>query len=179
MESREQLRVHALRAYEFGRLRAASRVAFVLVPLALVCLYETRGRELCGCLAAALLGVCVWLRWRNRQGFENVSTGLRAGSIPLAAGLLLDRFDLRCSLSGAESFCTIFAVGIGSAAGVLIALRERNWDARLSSWLTAGAIAALAASLGCLRLGVVGLASVVAGIALGTLVTARLAVRES
>lgn len=172
MVNLEQLSARGLRAYEVGRLRVASRVAFVLVPVAAVCLFETRGREACMCLAALLLGLSVWLRWRDRHGMESVTTGLLAGSIPLVAGLVLAQLDLRCGLAGEEAFCTIFAVLVGGAAGMLIAARERGWRGRIWGWLTAGAVAALAASLGCVRLGIAGVASVLAGIALGIAVSA-------
>jgi hypothetical protein len=167
MVNREQLTTGGLRAYEFGRLRMASRVALVLIPATAVCLFESEGRETCVCLAFVLLGLSVWLRWRNRRWLDLVTTGLQAGSLPLVVGLVLDRLDVPCGLAGAASFCTVFAVFTGGAAGIWIGVRERKPGGQLSSWLTAGAIAALAASLGCVRLGALGLASVVAGIAVG------------
>jgi hypothetical protein len=167
MVNREQLTERGLRAYEFGRLQMASRVALVLVPATAICLFESRGRETCLCLALVLLGLAIWLRWRNRRWLDTVTVGLQAGSLPLVAGLLLDRLDVPCGLAGAASYCTAFAVFTGGAAGMWIGVRERKPGGQLLSWLTAGAIAALAASLGCVRLGAVGLASVVAGIAVG------------
>jgi hypothetical protein len=130
-----------------------------------VCLVESRGRELCACVSALLLGLAIWLRWRNRVGSEAVRTGLVAGSGPLVAGLLLDRFDLQCGLAGGATACTAFAVLLGGGAGLFIGLRQhqRPW----SSALMAGGIAALSASLGCVRLGVVGVVGVIAGIGLG------------
>jgi hypothetical protein len=177
MVSREQLRAQGLRAYETGRLRVASRIALPLVPAAAICLVESRGRGTCACLAFMLLGLAIWLRWRNRRGFEAVTTGLLAGAVPLMAGLALDRFDLQCGLAGGSTFCSAFAVLLGGAAGVVIAVRERKGRWQLWSAVTAAGIAALAASLGCVRLGVVGLASVVAGIALGLTVAAATARR--
>lgn len=167
MATREELRAHGLRAYEAGRLKAAARVAFVLVPLTALCLVDERAREVCACVAVLLLGVAVLLRWRNRQGVDSVTTGLVAGSVPLFLGLGLDHFGLRCGFAGEESFCTAFALLVGGGAGVYIATREDHWRRRVRSWATAGAVAALAASLGCIRLGVLGVASVVAGIGLG------------
>ncbi len=167
MVSRERLRVQGLRAYEAGRLRAASRISFVVVPAAAVCLLESRGRGACACMAVALLAVAVWLRWRDSRGFEAVSTGLLAGSLPLIAGLVLDRFDVRCSLAAGSTFCTGLAVLLGGAAGLFIGVRESRRHGQIWSALTAAAVAALAACLGCVRMGVVGLASVVAGIVLG------------
>ena len=178
MVSREHLRSYGLRAYEVGRLRAASRVGLVLVPVVAVCLFESRGREACACCASLLLSMAIWLRWRDRAGLESVATGLQAGSIPLVAGLLLERFDLRCGLAGASSLCTAFAVLLGGAGGVFIGVREHEGRARLGSWIAAGVIAVLASSLGCLRLGVVGVASVVTGVALGVGVMAALARRN-
>jgi hypothetical protein len=83
------------------------------------------------------------------------------------AGLALDRFDLQCGLAEGSTLCTGFSLLVGGAAGVFIGVREGKQKRRLWSAVTTAAIAALAASLGCLRLGVVGVASVVAGIALG------------
>jgi len=172
MVNREQLRAQGLWAYETGRLRVASRVALLLVPAATICLFETRGRGACACFAFVLLGLAIWLRWRNRRGFEAVTTGLLAGSIPLIAGLTLDRFDLQCGLAGGSAFCTGFGVLLGGGAGAFIAVRESRGRRQLWSALTAAGIAALAASLGCVRLGLVGLASVIGGIALGLAGTA-------
>ena len=165
MVSREQLRAQGLRAYETGRLRAASRVALLLVPAAAVCLLESRTRGACACLAVALLSLAIWLRWRNRTGLESVTTGLLAGSVPLLAGLVLDRLDLQCGVGGSATLCTGVALLLGGASGVFIGLRESR--RRFWSTTAACAVGMLSASLGCLRLGVVGLASVVAGIALG------------
>jgi hypothetical protein len=176
MVSRERLRAQGLWAYETGRLRAALRVAPVLIPAAAVCLLESRGREACACLAVLLIGLAIWLRWKNRRGFEAVTTGLLAGSAPLVAGLALDHFDLQCGLGGGATACTGLAILLGGAAGVFIAFRESKGRRQLWSAVTAAGVAALAASLGCVRLGFVGLASVIAGIAMGmagAAVTAR------
>jgi hypothetical protein len=135
-------------------------------------LLETTGREVCACLSVVLLGFAVWLRWRDRRGWESVRTGLLAGGPPLVAGITLARFDLTCGTSGAESFCTGLSVIIGITAGLLIAAREARWRGRFTSYLTTGGIAALAAAIGCVRLGVLGVASMVVGIALGSAVGA-------
>ncbi|HVZ33584.1 MAG TPA: hypothetical protein VG963_14230, partial [Polyangiaceae bacterium] len=149
MVNAEELRVRGLRAYEIGRLLTASRVGLLLLPVAAVCLLESRGRGTCACLTLALLGIAIWLRWRDRRGVENVATGLMAGSIPLVAALLVDHFDLRCGLAGADTFCTAGSVVLGIGSGLLIAVRKSRWPARLWSFATAAAIAALAASIGC------------------------------
>lgn len=66
MVNREQLRARGLWAYEMGRLRAASRIALLLVPTAAVCLLEARGREACACSSVLLVSLAIWLRWRDR-----------------------------------------------------------------------------------------------------------------
>lgn len=172
MVSREQLKLQGLRAYEFGRLRAAARIGFVLIPVAAICLLESRGRPACACVAAALLGVCVWLRWRDRRGFELVTRGLRAGSIPLFAGLVFDRLGIECGFAGESTYCTAVAALVGGAAGALIGAYTPDAQERLWGFITAATIAALAAIVGCVRLGLLGVVGVVAGIAFGTVVAA-------
>ncbi|MEY2935431.1 MAG: hypothetical protein RL033_6180 [Pseudomonadota bacterium] len=169
MVTREQLRLHGLRAYEWGRLQTAARVVFVLVPLAALCLLESRGRSSCACVATALIGVCIWLRWRDRRGFEVVTTGLRAGCIPLLAGVVLDRLGIECGLAGESTYCTAFAVLVGGAAGGYIGMRIPGSRERLQSVITAAAVAAMAGVIGCVRLGLVGAVGVVGGIALGAI----------
>ena len=163
----EQLTVRGVRAYEVGRLRTASRVALVLVPAALVCLLDARTRESCACLAVLLLGLTVWLRWRDRTGFDAVTTGLLAGSIPLVAGLVLSRLDLRCGSLETAPLCTAFSVLVGAAAGVVIAVREARRQGRFVGVAAAASVSVLAASLGCLRLGIASVLSVAIGIAVG------------
>lgn len=164
---REGLRLHGLRAYELGRLRHASRIVVLLAPLAAVCLMERRGREACLCISVALVALAVWLRWRNRQGVHAVSLGLQAGSMPLLLGLALDSSGLECGLVGHSTLCTGFAALVGCTAGVWISFGERRMQRPPGAWVTAAAVALLSASLGCLRLGVVGLAGVYLGLASG------------
>ncbi len=170
MVNPEELTWRGLRAYEIGRAWKASRVALVLVPIAALCLLEARGRGSCASLAVVLLGVAVWLRWRDREGTEAVTTGLVAGALPLLLGVVLARFDVRCGFAGGETYCTAGSLLVGTLSGLVIPLRDTRWRRRLGSVVSAGAIAGLAAALGCIRLGVVGVASMVAGIALGSIV---------
>jgi hypothetical protein len=178
MVTPEELTARGLRAYEMGRLLTAVRVALVVIPVAAVCLIERRGREACACLALILLATAVWLRFRDRRGMDAVNVGLGAGSLPLLAGLIFDRLDLRCGLAGAASFCTTFAMLVGAAAGVMISISQQRLAARASSIATAGAIAGLSAAVGCVRLGAVGMSSMLIGIALGSLTGAAIAKRR-
>lgn len=94
-----------------------------------------------------------------------------AGSIPLAAGLLLTA--LRTSCGG--PLCVGLSLLAGAAAGVVVATRERR--SPVSSWLAALSIVATAAVLGCSALGVFTIAGVLVGVALGSGVGAVLASR--
>jgi hypothetical protein len=174
----EQLKTRGLRAYEAGRLRAASRIV-VLLPVAMVCLLETKGRETCVGLVALLLVLSIWLRWRNRRGVEDLTAGLVAGSVPLATGLILARLDRLCSTAGVTSVCSVFCGVVGISAGVLLGVREARRRPKWGSWLTVATIATLVGCLGCVRLGVASIVSVAVGIAIGTAGMAAVTPRET
>jgi hypothetical protein len=165
MVNLETLTARSLRHYELGRLRMAARISLLLAPIVAISLLEATRREACACCAALLLSATVWLRYHSRDGLESVSTGLLAGSIPLAAALVLTRLDPSCATAGPLSYCTGFSLLIGGAAGAVVALRERGLVTLPSHWLTAAGVALLTASLGCVRLGIAS----VAGVALGML----------
>lgn len=172
MVTRERLKTRGLRAYEAGRLRAAARIAVVLVPAAALCLIEPGSRALCVCIASALLALAVALRWWDRRGVESVTTGLIAGSAPLAIGLAVDCAGLRCGLEGSSTLCTVLALLVGAGAGAFIASRIRGRDHYTRSLAAASLVAVLASSLGCARLGAVGLVAAVAGIVSGAVLSA-------
>jgi hypothetical protein len=179
MVNLDRLSARGLRAYELGRARVAARVALVVFPAVAICLLEPRGRPTCACLAVALCALSVWLRWRDRRGTQAARTGLMAGGIPLLAGLILARFGVRCDDAAQTSLCTCVSALAGVGAGVLIAVREATDVApaesrpRFSSWLTALVIAGLAAGLGCVRLGVAGLAGAAGGMLVGAIAAGR------
>lgn len=167
MVNREQLQIRGLRAYELGRLRTAVRVAAYLVPLALCCALETGAREPCACLGVLLLAGSVWLRWRNRRGVESVTTGLLAGSIPLFAGLVVARVAPAWGSAPAFSGCAALCFAAGGAAGSWLGVRTARSRAGFMGWATAACIALLAASLGCIGLGVPGVVGASVGLLLG------------
>src|SRR6478609_8999142 len=118
MLTRDQLKQGGLRAYERGRLRAAARVAWVLVPVALVCALGTGAGEACACLAVLLFSVALYLRWRDRLGVDAVSAGLFAGSLPLVVGLLLGRLGPAYENAPFWSVCTALCVAVGLPPGI-------------------------------------------------------------
>jgi hypothetical protein len=169
MVNLEELSLRGLRAYELGRLRAALRVVPVLAPAVLVCAFEARTREACLCVGALLLGLSVWLRWRDRDGFHAVSTGLLGGGLPFALGLVLGRLGVHCGAEEWAALCLGFSSLIGLCAGALIAAREARQRSRAWGVTTAAAICILAGSLGCLRLGTASVLAVAGGTLVGVL----------
>ncbi|HEY6722537.1 MAG TPA: hypothetical protein VI197_00860 [Polyangiaceae bacterium] len=173
MVNLEELSVRGLRAYEVGRLRAALRVVLVLAPAVVLCALEARTREACICVGVLLLSLSVWLRWRDRDGSEAVSTGLWAGGIPYSLGLALERFGVHCGSAELAAYCWGFSGLFGLGAGAIVAAREARQRARASGVAVAAAIAILAATLGCLRLGVASVVAVAVGTAIGVAIRRR------
>jgi hypothetical protein len=160
----ERLRRRGLYAYELGRIRAAARIALFLLPPAALCVFLSPNTAQCLCLASALLAAVVALRWRNRRGAESATIGLLAGSVPLSAGIVWSFDPAVCG--GPE--CTAISVAAAISAGLWISLRVRRSSTPTAGYMTACGIAALAASVGCLSLGVIGVLAVVLGIAFGS-----------
>lgn len=92
---------------------------------------------------------------------------MSCGGVPLAGGLILTRVDQGCAAAGVLSYCTGFSLLVGAAAGAVVAIRERRGGPGSSDWLLAVGIALMAASLGCLRLGVASIAGIAVGIIVG------------
>ena len=168
MVNREQLTAGGLRAYELGRLRTAARAVVYLVPIALLCAFETGARETCTCLGVLLLGAAVFLRWRSRAGVENVTTGLIAGSVPLFVGLVVARVAPACASAPPFSLCTAVCPAVGVAAGVWLGLQTTRRRTGILSWAIAPGIATIAASLGCIGLGLPAVVGVGGGLVVGS-----------
>lgn len=176
MANREELRRGGLRAYELGRLRVAARAAWVLVPTVIVCALETGAGETCACIGVLLLGASIFLRWRDRRGAHSVHDGLLAGLLPLVTGLAVARWAPSCAGAPLVSVCTAVCLGVGVPSGAWLGWRVAGGGVTRGTFLGAGAIAMLAASLGCASLGLAGLLGAAAGLALGA-ASARMAVR--
>ena len=168
MVSREHLRQSGLRAYELGRLRSAARASWFLVPVALLCALETGAAETCACVGTLLLAASVFFRWRSRRGTESVRDGLIAGSLPLAAGLVVARIAPNCAGAPLVSACTAVCLAIGLPAGIWLGTRAARGVATVPHVLAAAGIAALAGSLGCVGLGVAGIAGTALGLFIGS-----------
>jgi hypothetical protein len=171
MVTRDQLRASGLRAYERGRLRTAIRVAWLLVPVTLLCALATEAGEQCLCLGALLLGAALYLRWRDRQGVNAVSAGLIAGSLPLVAGLALAHLSPASTNAPLWSTYTAICLVVGIPSGMWLGIWASRGKFGVIGALTATGVAALAASLGCVELGIAGIAGAVVGLAIGAATT--------
>lgn len=161
MVDAEVLTKRARRAYELGRLRMAMLSAVIIVPIAALCFFQSGAREECACLGLLLLGGSIALRYRDARGVEAVTTGLLAGIVPLALGVAMSIFEPTCS---GDSLWLCFAACVvsGLVAGAVLGVRAARRKMSLSTWLIAGAIALIAASMGC-----VGVGPAMAGVAVG------------
>ena len=168
MVSREQLKRGGLRAYEAGRLRMAARAAWVLAPTVLICALGTGRGEACVCVGALLIAGSVVLRWRDRRGVDSVRYGLLAGALPLLVGLVVARVLPNCADAPLFSACTAACLGLGLQSGLWLGRRLARREAPIPTWFAAMAVATLAASLGCVGLGIAGLAGTTIGLLVGS-----------
>jgi hypothetical protein len=160
-------RRQAMHAYQVGRMRFAARVAVVIVPLTLLCAWETRAFVECAGVGGSLLVLTVAMRWWHRRGAEAASAGLRSGAVPTVAALAVCRFAPSCPPDVALGLC----VGVGLVSGALVGRTAIQRSAKpWQHWTAAALVAALTAALGCIGLGVGTAAGAAIAIALGTAV---------
>lgn len=157
--------------YELARLRAAARVVVVAFVLTALCTWETGAVLRSAGLGLALFVVATALRWRLSRGFQAVSVGLWAGSVPLIVALGLCRFAPFCPPNVAFTVCG----SVGLVSGLFMG-REFAAAKHLTSrhWLGASIVAILTATMGCVALGVGTAVGAASGVMLGSAVTARL-----
>lgn len=163
-----QVLARVRRAYEWGRLRHGARWLVWTTPLALL--------ASCGCtplmqvgLAGGVLGVlCVAMGWRGGVAGRAVGPGLLAGTVPLAAGLVLAWADHGCAAPACLSMCVPVCGGAGLAAGLAVVLwGQQASSSRRALTLEAAAVACVAGGMGCLALGAAGVTGMALGLALG------------
>ena len=161
------LRARALRAYEWGRIRAALRDTLPVIPLI--------GGSLLACAAPAhtiasgclLYAVAVGLRWKGGAFARAVTPGFVAGLgaffAPLLAGALWA--DPACDGLALRAVCFVGGFATGGFVG-LSALRATTDEA--SFLRSAAVIAGLTGSLGCLFSGLGGILGMVLGLFVAT-----------
>ena len=163
------LEARARRAYELSRLAVASRRALLLVPLMALSLAGCAGRlEVLGC-GALLLGTVTLLLWRGQDYGAAVMPGLIAGLTPLVLPPLAQLFGRGCAYGSCQILPSACALG-GLAGGILLGiLAPRPHAGRLTPFVATCSVATLAGAVGCLLYGLVGLAFMAAGLAMGAL----------
>lgn len=154
MEPNDVILQRVRRAYELGRMRrglASSLLALPMIGVSLLCSGDGTGSALVGAL---LILVIAGLVWRGGAVARGVLPGIVAGTAPLAFPLII---ELGCA---APEACFPACIAGGVAGGVIIAAYAlRMKEGRASFVLGAGAVAAVAGSLGCAVVGLAGIAA--------------------
>jgi hypothetical protein len=155
------------RAYESGRLRAATLAALPLLPLiALACSCCASPAQVV-LIGAALVGTVVALRWRGEQFGAGVTPGIFAGLGPLVVPVAGRLGAPMCGVAGCDVTPSICALG-GLLGGVLLGfLAPPPGAGRTVPFVVACLVAALTGAVGCLMYGLVGLAVMAGGLLLG------------
>lgn len=158
----------AQRAYEAGRLRAASRIALVLGPLGLAAILLRAPLEAVICLAALVFVGGTAIRWWGKSLGPAVLPGVLGGAVPL---ILVPLTTLLSQGTCVEpvSACGIAGVTSGLAGGAVIAFlgvgsaRPTRW-----SWFVALAAAQATACVSCVAVGLPALGGASVGLLVGS-----------
>jgi hypothetical protein len=166
----EQLAGRARRAAEWGRLRAASRIGFAVVPLVLVALLVGVSAPAVLAIGSVLLALCIALGWMNANGGRAARSGLALGAIPMAAALVTVTIEGWQEPNRGLTLC-----GLGCLVAGLVAGGGSAWYAmrtaaprRLAIWGQIGLVASLTTALGCVGLGLGSALAVIAAMAAGS-----------
>jgi hypothetical protein len=165
-----ELEMRARRAYEMSRARRAV-VGFapvLLVVAGAVWLGESPSSTLGFGVALFVLGVV--MLWLGREIKRSVLPGLAAGLIPLVAVLCVHRFEHCCGgvhCSTCLATCLPACAAGGLAAGLVIAGVGLRRTRSPWFWVTTSGIALLTGAMGCVCVGVAGLAGLGLGYACG------------
>jgi hypothetical protein len=162
-----RLEARARRAYELGRLRAALRLAPLVLAAAGAAIVCGRPLPMTCALAVALLLLSVGLAYAGGSAGRAVYPGLLAGAAPLAAPLLMATVGHACFGPACASLGLPACILGGSLAGVVIARTTARRDADLPFVLGALAVAALTGALGCTIAGAAGVLGMLAGVVVG------------
>jgi hypothetical protein len=159
------LEARVRRAYERGRaLRALTRSAPLLAIGALVLLLDRRPVLVLG-IDGLLFATAVLLLWRGQQAGRGMLAGLAAGAIPLLSGVCLQGYQLLCRAPVMMSGCFAVCSAGGLLAGGLIAWTAQRRGATSAFVLSAGTVALLMGTLGCVCAGVGGVVGLFWGLA--------------
>lgn len=165
----EALARRARRAAEWGRVRTASRVTFVVVPLTLIATLVSPNRAVIATIGVALLAVTMALGWMNAEGGRAARSGLKLGAVPMAVGLFTIAVEGWCEPDSAITLCGIGCLLAGVFAGgatAWYAVRTQT-PSRLRVWAQIGLVASLTTAIGCVGLGLGSALAVLGAMAAG------------
>ncbi len=162
----------ARRTAEWGRLRSASRVAFMIIPLTLLAALVSPNRIAVAAIGSVLLAVTVGLGWLNSEGARAARSGLKLGAIPMAVGLFTIAVEGWCDPGRAITLCGAGCLLAGLLAGGATAWYAIRTQApgRLRVWAQVGLVASLTTAMGCVGLGVGSALAMLGAIAAGAAV---------
>ena len=183
MKRREELLQDARVAFERGRVAKALRTSALVLPMIAVSFACCGNRSASIALAGALVALVASLAWRGGGAARAVLPGLAAGAVPLAIAVLACPACDHAGASGAWPMAACVVGGVLSGALVArFAMREAARSAngngatrddgalaetrRATFLVSAGAVAALTGSLGCVIVGVGGVVAMATGLAL-------------
>jgi hypothetical protein len=153
-EDVQVLAQRARRAYELGRLRAAGRLLWVLVPLVVAAGLIERRWTLCAGIGAALVIGTVLCRWRSREMGDAATHGFLVGAFAAVIGLgikaLMAQQGEHALASAAGVACALSGVIGGYVLFRLSEKLEVNCTGKY--WSVAIAAAGTTAPLGCIDL---------------------------
>lgn len=160
------IEARARRAYERGRWQLGLERVLVVAPMGLLS-YLVCGRPTATVIGAVLLASLVgWCEWCGQTVGRGARIGLWAGLGPLLLPVAVQTSGRVCD----SSLCLFYPAAClagGVAAGALLILACLRRDVGSRGMVSAGLVAALAGTLGCLLGGMNGLIALVAGLGLG------------
>jgi hypothetical protein len=160
------LLARARRAYERGRGLHGLETATVVVPMALVSWFAC-GKPALTLLESAVLVALVTLAiWHGQELARGARLGLAAGLIPLLLPIVVGWSGHVCDASVCLLFPTACLAG-GFVGGIVLGFLATRAGLPPLGLASAGLVAWLTGSLGCLVAGSLGLAILVAGLAFG------------
>lgn len=166
-----QIERRMLRAYEFGRLKWAARVAAVLLLLtATGLLIAGRSLEFYGIGAVLALTAGVYI-WRGGDLGNALMPGLAVSMVPLVLSAILLDCTTECSGLCMRHCMTVCATG-AAAAGILAAVLMRKHPRKHRAWLFAVALVPASGLLGCPHIGYGQLIGLVVGLLVAKAVVA-------
>lgn len=164
MAPTEMLKLEARRAYEIGRVRAALRVAPIVLLAAAAAALCGRPLGLTCALGALVLSLAVGLGWRGGAGGRAVPAGILAGIAAFALPIAVQTIGHLCLGDACMVLCQPACVVGGALAGALIALRAaRESEGELLFVAAAITLAGLLGALGCTLAGASGVLGMIAG----------------